>query len=234
MLISTEPGGALRVRPEYAHDDGAPIDVTDRVIGPLTDVKGLHLSCSWEVERDRWVTAAVARLRRMQLGHVRRSEAAKAKRLHIDAALFNGMNTPTMKGLRPSLLLEDLIVHDCGDDRGVPTILVKDGAWDAVHLRRVFVVRSAAAITLWGPIGNVLIEDSPGIHVNLQGAPGSIGGVTVRRCPGALVQNAKDQHGVHPGAQIAFESPFAWPRPAIATVAVRLTDGSTFNLKGVP
>lgn len=190
----------LRMRPQSAQENHSTLLVENHYIHDITDFKGIHVT-STSTDRPKieghFPTYKQVVIRNCEIGPVTLTKRG----LHIDAIKADGAAD---KACEATLLIEDVLIHNT--NRGVMSILVKDGAWKSVTLRRVETRDIAHSIIIAGselhPIGQVLIDECPGLRVSIQGEPGTVGTVTVRNSPGAVVVNAPDGRGVRADAKI--------------------------------
>jgi len=102
--------------------------------------------------------------------------------------------------------LEDLWFHD-GD--AVP-LIIQDGDFGTIMLKDVKIERTTRNVQIStmsvGSIDRIIIEDSPGLVVGIQGRPGTIKEVIIRNSPGAKVSDELTTLGQLSGVKIIWES----------------------------
>lgn len=199
---------ALRRRPWVLPDDhGGTLVIENLKIHHVTNQKGIFVSFSSPDKKSgkegEISTFGKLIIRNVEISDVWRDEAGQAKGLHMDFILINDAKEVPFK---PEIVLEDVYLHD-GD--ALP-LLIKDGIWSRVTLRRVKVenVTTSVRINAWGEqssIDEIVIEDCPDINVSLSGDPGRIKKAIVRNSPGAKVEDVRDKDGNTPGTKIVIE-----------------------------
>jgi hypothetical protein len=166
-------------------------------------------------------------VRRCRISNVKRDEVGQKleRRVHAVSVWGTGVQEKT----DTDVLLEDVTVSDCD---GLP-VLLKEGRFGAVTLRRVKVTDSVGpAVQIiamnGGSVKRLVIEDCPGLKVDLIGSRGSIGSCTVRASEGAEVRDVDGKTGVNVVTVKAAAGP---PRGGTKLTLVAGTRGKSVVLK---
>jgi len=195
----------LNFRPLAA--DQTALEVSGLYIHDITDSKGINITATTTPGKPVWYYRAIA-IRNCLLERIGRSEAGMRQGLHTDFIRIAGggdqQDQPTQ------VLIQDVTLRD-GDS--LP-LLIQDGRFSSVTLRRVRIANTAVGVQLaainTGRFDHVLIDECPGLRVALMGRPGSIGTCIVRNSPGAAVGDTLTKNG-RSGARIVHQTP---PAPA--------------------
>src|SRR5258706_2142930 len=191
------------------------------------------------------LTYAKVIIRNCETSNVARDETGRQQNLHIDHIRITGGGNE--QPFATEVLLEDVKIH--GGD-ALP-LLIGEGKFSRITLRRVKIDDSPAGgaqITsvVAGAVGDVVIEDSPGLKVSLIGRDGSIKRCIVKNSPGAVVSDAATAIGksgavILSGEEVASSELTATPalripttRPAAKSAAGKLEtaidkDGKTIH-----
>jgi len=135
------------------------------------------------------LTFAKVIIRNCETASVGRDETGRLQALHLDhIRIIGGGND---QPFATEVLLEDVSIH--GGD-ALP-LLIGEGKFSRITLRRVKIEDSSGggaqiASVVGGAVGDVVIEDSPGLKVALIGRNGSIKRCIVKNSPGAVVNDA--------------------------------------------
>jgi hypothetical protein len=127
-------------------------------------------------------------IRNVEVADIKRDETGRQSHLHLNHIRITGGGND--QPFETEVLLED--VHLRGGE-ALP-LLIQEGKYSRITLRRVKIENELgsgvqiAAITA-GSIGDVVIEDSPGLKVALIGRNGTIKRCFVRNSPGAVVND---------------------------------------------
>lgn len=134
------------------------------------------------------LTFAKVIIRNCETADVQRDETGKQQNVHVDHIRISGGGSE--QPFASEIEIEDLYMH--GGD-ALP-LLIQEGKFSRITLRRVKIENSVGsgvqiAAIVGGAVGDVIIEDSPGLKVALIGRPSSIKQVIVRNSPGAVVSD---------------------------------------------
>lgn len=190
------------------------------------------------------LTFAKVIIRNCETAEVARDELGRQQNLHIDHIRISGAGDE--QPFVSEVLIEDVSIH--GGD-ALP-LLIQEGKYSRITLRRVKIENpsgSGAQITsiVGGAVGDVIVEDSPGLKLTLIGRAGSIKQVIVRNSPGSVVSDTATAIGKSGAAIVEGEAAVsaalaeatvkpAATRPVQANVAARLQalvdrDGKTVH-----
>jgi hypothetical protein len=128
-------------------------------------------------------------IRNCETADVGRDETGRQQSLHVNHIRITGGGE--RQPFASDVLIEDVYIH--GGD-AMP-LLIQEGKFGRITLRRVKIENkeeSAAQITAItsGSVGDIVIEDCPGLKLMLIGRNGSIKRCIVRNSPGAVVNDA--------------------------------------------
>jgi len=134
------------------------------------------------------LTFAKLVIRNCETADVQRDELGKQQNVHVDHIRISGGGSE--QPFASEIEIEDLYMH--GGD-ALP-LLIQEGKFSRITLRRVKIENSVGsgvqiAVIVGGAVGDVIIEDSPGLKVALIGRPSSIKQVIVRNSLGAVVSD---------------------------------------------
>jgi len=140
------------------------------------------------------LTFAKVIIRNCETADVHRDEVGRQQNLHIDHIRISGGGSE--QPFASEVLIEDLSIH--GGD-ALP-LLIQEGKYSRITLRRVKIENTVGsgvqiASIVGGAVGDVIIEDSPGLKVALIGRAGSIKQVIVKNSPGAVVSDTSTAIG---------------------------------------
>lgn len=192
-----------RRRPWTAADDGGTLLIQNLRIHDATNLKAMHVSVNSANPKGGapWTYSNVI-VRNVEAYNINRDERT-APDLHMDFLLMDGWSNQSAR--ETNVLIEDVYFHD-GD---ALSMLIKDAKYGTITIRRMKVANTTTSIHLdvihGGYIKKVVIEDSPGLRVSLEGPPGSIGQTIVRNSPGADVACTKTMVGFA-GAEIIYDN----------------------------
>jgi hypothetical protein len=133
-------------------------------------------------------------VRNCNVENIWRDETGGKLGLHIDFLRICGGGDE--QPIWTDVLVEDYYIHD---GNALP-LLIQDGKFNTITLRRVKIERSALGSVQisamnCGHINKVIVEDCPGLRVALMGRPGSIDSAVVRNSPGAAVMDTRNHAG---------------------------------------
>ncbi len=220
-IMADRTGTTMRFRPYSAPDHLANLSLSNYAVHGQRDIKAVHITASDTGHTDaqgRYWTYNSITLKNFDVYDVYRTAAGAAQGLHMDAFKIEGSQTAAIK---TTLLMQDIWVHSTNAE----SILIKDGYFGSVTLRNINLgPDNLQDLKIYGtnqfPIGNVLIENSPGLRVMIQGQAGTVGKVTVRNSPGAYVRNVPDINGYNPYAAIVYETSAPVPEPTAAAILI--------------
>jgi hypothetical protein len=182
----------LRRRPSGPDEHRADVVVENLLIHHLTNLRGVEVLLAGRDAKTRQaVVLKSATVRNVEIHSVAADERAQKVEVPLSAIRIYGggqfQPDPT------DVLLEDVRIHDVD---AVP-ILIERAKYGTITLRRVKVTGSAVQIaaTEGGSVKRIVIEDSPGLSVELIGPPGSIQQYTLRKSPGAKVEDTETFKG---------------------------------------
>jgi hypothetical protein len=140
------------------------------------------------------LTFAKVVIRNCQTADVRRDELGRQQSLNITHIRITGAGDE--QPFATEVLLEDLSMQ--GGD-ALP-LLIQEGKYSRITLRRVKIENAVGsgvqiASIVGGAVGDVIIEDSPGLKVSLIGRAGSIKQVIVKNSPGSVVSDTSTAIG---------------------------------------
>lgn len=143
-------------------------------------------------------------VRNCEIGQVRRDETGQRVGLRVEAMRISGGGEAQPAAC--DLLIEDVTIRD----GNVAPLLIEDGKFNTITLRRVRVANMATeqvqiALLNGGYANQVLIEDCPNLKVQLLGKAGSVDQCVVRQSPGAEVVDVQTAEG-RSGAKIVTEA----------------------------
>jgi hypothetical protein len=128
--------------------------------------------------------------RNLDIGPVRRTTAG----LHMDHLWIGAGHD---HAFRPNVTFQDIFIHD-GCTGAMPILFEAGGNWGTLTIQRVALANVPHPIMIKlgsSTFKSIVIEDSPGIHVDLQGDPASPVTVYIHNCPGANIGCPPDANG---------------------------------------
>jgi hypothetical protein len=140
------------------------------------------------------LTFAKVIIRNCETADIGRDEVGRRQGVHVDHIRISGAGSE--QPVETEVLLEDVYIH--GGD-ALP-LLIGEGKFGRITLRRVRIENThggGAQITaiVGGAVGEVIVEDSPGLKLSLIGRPGSIKRCMVKNSPGAVVSDTSTAVG---------------------------------------
>lgn len=142
-------------------------------------------------------------VRNVEIAGTNRNAAGATAGIHTDCLMINGGTR--VNSFLPNVLIQDVYIHDSN----AMTILFNECQINQIILRRVYAERVNTPIVIYPTgqymVNEVVIEDSPGIKVALQGGMGRIGRCIVRRCPGASISNVRMGDGTQTKTPIIYQ-----------------------------
>jgi hypothetical protein len=139
------------------------------------------------------LTFAKVIIRNCETADVQRDEVGRQQNVHVDHIRISGGGNE--QPFTCEVLLEDVSIH--GGD-ALP-LLIQEGKYSRITLRRVKIEDAAGGVQIaavvGGAVGDVVIEDSPGLKVSLIGRAGSIKQCIVKNSPGAVVSDTSTAIG---------------------------------------
>jgi hypothetical protein len=152
------------------------------------------------------LTFAKVTIRNCETSSVQRDELGRQQGVHLDHIRITGGGSE--QPFASEVEIEDLNIH--GGD-ALP-LLIQEGKYSRITLRRVKIENSVGsgvqiAAIVGGAVGDVVIEDSPGLKVSLIGRAGTIKQVFVKNSPGAVVSDTSTAIGKSGASIVEGEAP---------------------------
>lgn len=203
---------AISIRPQTSLPQS--ITFENYFIHDLTNQKGLEVKVTDHFDgTPAWAYESIT-LRNLKIYDVNRDQSvAGAAGLHIDHIRISGA---AKQNHAINLVLENIDI-DGGD--ALP-ILIADGVFNTITIRNVSIKNTTNSVQIKtnnvGHIGQIIIDDSPGLGVALIGRPGSIDSVLVTDSPNARIGDTL-VNGARSGAIITT---YQTPEPGFGGLAI--------------
>jgi len=215
----------VRFRPAVADNNG-PLVVENYLVHDVTNQKGIAVRVmAREIATRKPVAFATITLRNCTLAKIARDDAGQ--RLDVRAQGIHIIGGGEDQPVETDLLLEDVTVTDSG----VVPILIDEGKFKSITFRRVKTTGTVPGIQITtinaGFVREIVIDDCPGLKLDLLGRPDSIQRCIVRNSPKAVITDTPNFNGKS-GVQIVDEGRIATtggagPATRSATVVIPAT-----------
>lgn len=204
------PRQAVRIfRPQKAEEESAELTVRGLRLENAINQRGLDIHLSGQdvaSASGKVPTYAKVVVQQCEVSNVRRDATGAKLDQRVDALRIIGGGE--MQPIETDVLIEDVYIHNID---GVP-VLIQEGKYGTITLRRLRVENAAGGgvqigVINGGYVRNVVVEDCPGLRVELLGRPGSIGRCVVRHSAGAVVEDQALAGGRRSGAAVETDAP---------------------------